>query len=368
MLEKFKNIHYMFHISIVFIIFPIAGVIVGDYPLLTLLWTLLFVLAFYSVLISQNRTVQWLAWWVMLAYIFYTSIWLNGGFGWYIFYLSNLLVYHYKEISFTSWRFWSFLAIQPALLVGLYLQHQLSTGYLIFFPTTFLFSDFLTLGLHRIQVAEQLKEEKSKQNAQLNLFLAENERNRIGRDLHDSLGHTFAMLSVKTELAQQFLQMKAYEQAEKEMEEVRRISKQAMADVRRIVDNLKTRTLDEELATIRTMLEMSDIDLELHNQLNVASIPTEMQFTISMILLELATNIIKHAEAKKSKIDLHSQDQDLILDVEDDGRGFKRVTGLELHSVRERLEGLDGRVEVISSQKPTIIRVCLPYRIRGDER
>lgn len=52
MLEKFKNIHYMFHISIVFIIFPIAGVIVGDYPLLTLLWTLLFVLAFYSVLAS----------------------------------------------------------------------------------------------------------------------------------------------------------------------------------------------------------------------------------------------------------------------------------------------------------------------------
>ena len=51
----------MFHISIVFIIFPIAGVIVGDYPLLTLFWTLLFVLAFYSVLISQNRTVQWLA-------------------------------------------------------------------------------------------------------------------------------------------------------------------------------------------------------------------------------------------------------------------------------------------------------------------
>ena len=70
MLEKLKNTHYMFHISTVFIIFPIAGVIVGEYPLLTLLWTLLFVLAFYSVLVSQNRTVQWLAWWIMLAYIF----------------------------------------------------------------------------------------------------------------------------------------------------------------------------------------------------------------------------------------------------------------------------------------------------------
>ena len=368
MWEKFKNIHYMFHISLVFIIFPIAGVISGEYPLLTLLWTALFIGAYYTILTEKKPFYQALSWWVMLAYIFYTSIWLNGGFVWYIFYLSNLLIYHYKEISFTSWRFWSFLAIQPAILFGVYIQNQISIGDLILFSTTFLFSDFLTLGLHRIQVAEQLKEEKSKQNTQLNLFLAENERNRIGRDLHDSLGHTFAMLSVKTELAQQFLQMKAYEQAEKEMEEVRRISKQAMADVRRIVDNLKTRTLDEELNTIRTMLEMSDIEVELHNQLNVASIPMEIQFTISMIILELVTNIIKHAEAKKSKIDLHTQNQNLILDVQDDGRGFKRVTGRELHSVRERLEGIDGTVEVISSQQPTIIRVRLPYRVKGDER
>ena len=137
---------------------------------------------------------------------------------------------------------------------------------------------------------------------------------------------------------------------------------------RRIVDNLKTRTLDEELETIRTMLEMSDIEVELHNQLNVASIPMEIQFTISMIILELVTNIIKHAEAKKSKIDLHTQNQNLILDVQDDGRGFKRVTGRELHSVRERLEGIDGTVEVISIQQPTIIRVRLPYRVKGDER
>lgn len=43
MWEKFKNIHHMFHISLVFIIFPIAGVISGEYPLLTLLWTALFI-------------------------------------------------------------------------------------------------------------------------------------------------------------------------------------------------------------------------------------------------------------------------------------------------------------------------------------
>ena len=220
MLEKLKNTHYMFHISTVFIIFPIAGVIVGEYPLLTLLWTLLFVLAFYSVLVSQNRTVQWLAWWIMLAYIFYSSVWLNASFAWFIFYLSNLLIYELDEISFHSWRFVSFIVLQPLILTGIYMVDQVSPWQLLFFLVTFVFSDALTFGLYRIRIAEELKEEKMKQNAKLNLFLAENERSRIGQDLHDSLGHTFAMLSVKTDLALQLLQMQAYPQVEKELKEI----------------------------------------------------------------------------------------------------------------------------------------------------
>ena len=148
----------MFHISIVFIIFPIAGVIVGDYPLLTLFWTLLFVLAFYSVLISQNRTVQWLAWWVMLAYIFYTSVWLSSGFTWFIFYLSNLLIYELDEISFHSWRFVSFVVLQPFILTGIYMVNHVSPWQLLFFLVTFIFSDAMTFGLYRIRIAEELKE------------------------------------------------------------------------------------------------------------------------------------------------------------------------------------------------------------------
>ena len=201
MLEKLKNTHYMFHISTVFIIFPIAGVIVGEYPLLILLWTLLFVLAFYSVLVSQNRTVQWLAWCIIFAYIFYSSVWLNGSFAWFIFYLSNLLIYQLDEISFHSWRFVSFIVLQSLILTGIYMVDQVSTWQLLFFLVTFVFSDALTFDLYRIRMAEELKEEKRKQNAKLNLFLTENERSRIGQDLHDSLAHTFAMLSVKTDLS-----------------------------------------------------------------------------------------------------------------------------------------------------------------------
>ena len=365
MLEKFKNTHYMFHISIVFIIFPIAGVIVGEYPLLTLLWTLLFVLAFYSVLVSQNRTVQWLAWWIMLAYIFYSSVWLNASFAWFIFYLSNLLIYQLDEISFQSWRFVSFIVLQPLILTGIYMVDQVSPWQLLFFLVTFVFSDALTFGLYRIRMAEELKEEKMKQNAKLNLFLAENERNRIGQDLHDSLGHTFAMLSVKTDLALQLLQMKAYPQVEKELREIQQISKESMREVRTIVENLKSRTLTSELETVKKMLEIAGIEVEIANQLDTASLTQELESTASMILLELVTNIIKHAKASKVYLKLERTEKELILTVRDDGCGFTSIKGDDLHTVRDRVLPFSGEVKVISWKQPTEVQVRLPYKERN---
>ena len=364
MLEKFKNIHYMFHISIVFIIFPIAGVIVGDYPLLTLLWTLLFVLAFYSVLISQNRTVQWLAWWSMLVYIFYTSVWLSSGFTWFIFYLSNLLIYELDEISFHSWRFVSFIVLQPFILTGIYMVNHVSPWQLLFFLVTFIFSDAMTFGLYRIRLSEDIKEEKRKQNAKLNLFLAENERNRIGQDLHDSLGHTFAMLSVKTDLALQLFQMQAYPQVEKELKEIHQISKDSMNEVRTIVENLKSRTLASELETVKKMLEIAGIEVHVENQLDKASLTQDVESTAAMILLELATNIIKHARAEKAYLKLERTDQELIMTVRDDGKGFATVKGNELHTVRDRAAAFSGQVELVSLKDPTEVRVHLPYKER----
>ena len=58
MWEKLKQVQYMFHIAVVFIIFPVAGVISGEYPLFLLLWTAIFVVAYYAVLLSNHRLIQ----------------------------------------------------------------------------------------------------------------------------------------------------------------------------------------------------------------------------------------------------------------------------------------------------------------------
>lgn len=222
----------------------------------------------------------------------------------------------------------------------------------------------MTLGLVRIRIVEDLKEAQAKQNAQINLLLAENERSRIGQDLHDSLGHTFAMLSVKTDLALQLFQMQAYPQVEKELKEIHQISKDSMNEVRTIVENLKSRTLASELETVQKMLEIAGIEVEVDNQLDKASLTQDLESTAAMILLELATNIIKHARAKKAYLKLERTDQELLLTVRDDGKGFATVKGNELHTVRDRAAAFSGQVELVSLKDPTEVRVHLPYKER----
>lgn len=361
MLQKLKQINFMFYIALIFLIFPIVGVLSGEYSPILLLWTLFFVLAYFYILIEENPVGQWLAWFVMLIYIAYTIFSVNINFIWYTFYLSNLMTYRLKEASFFSLRYLSFWLFQIFILAKIYLGKTTDLSGFFYIFLILLFMDLLTFGFKREQSIAALKAEQVKQNEQINLLLAESERNRIGRDLHDSLGHTFAMLSLKTELAQQFLQMNELECLGKELQEVHDISKQSMADVRRIIDNLKTRTLPEELATIEKMLEMTGVEVELTNELNIASLPQHLQASMSMILLETATNIIKHAKADHCSIRLHEELGQILLDVEDDGQGFKEVTGQELRSIRERLEALSGEIEILSSSQPTLIRVILPY-------
>ena len=195
-------------------------------------------------------------------------------------------------------------------------------------------------------------------------MLAENERSRICQDLHDSLGHSFAMLSVKTDLALQLFQMQAYPQVEKELKEIHQISKDSMNEVRTIVENLKSRTLASELETVKKMLEIAGIEVQVDNQLDKASLTQDVESTAAMILLELATNIIKHASAEKAYLKLERTEQELILTVRDDGKSFTTVKGNELHTVRDRATAFSGQVELVSLKHPTEVRVHLPYKER----
>lgn len=365
MLERLKSIDYMYWTSLIFMVFPIVPVVTGELPSWHLLIDILFVLAYLGVLTTKSQRLSWLCWVIMLAYVAGNTAFVGVNYIWFFFFLANLLIYHFGVRSFNSLHVRTFLLAQFLVVGQLLIFQEVEVEFLVYLLGIITFIDLMTFGLVRIRIVEDLKEAQAKQNAQINLLLAENERSRIGQDLHDSLGHTFAMLSVKTDLALQLLQMQAYPQVEKELREIQQISKESMREVRTIVENLKSRTLTSELETVKKMLEIAGIEVETDNQLDTASLTQELESTTSMILLELVTNIIKHAKASKAYLKLERTEKELILTVSDDGCGFTSIKGDELHTVRDRVLPFLGEVRVISQKHPTEVQVRLPYRERN---
>jgi len=365
MLERLKSIDYMYWASLIFMVFPIVPVVTGELPSWHLLIDILFVVAYLGVLTTKNQRLSWLFWIIMLAYVAGYTAFVGVNYIWFFFFLANLLIYHFGVRSFNSLHVRTFLLAQVLVVGQLLIFQEIEVEFLVYLFGILTFVDLMTFGLVRIRIVEDLKEAQTRQNAQINLLLAENERSRIGQDLHDSLGHTFAMLSVKTDLALQLFQIQAYPQVEKELKEIQQISKESMREVRTIVENLKSRTLTSELETVKKMLEIAGIEMETDNQLDTASLTQELESTASMILLELVTNIIKHAQASKAYLKLERTEKELILTVSDDGCGFAFIKGDELHTVRDRVLPFSGEVRVISQKQPTEVQVRLPYKERN---
>ena len=364
MIEKLKHIHHMFYVGLIFMAFPFATILFGQIPYWHFFLALFFMVSYLGILITENKILTWLFWLYLLAYIGGNTFYIGTGFCWFYYYLSNILVYRFEVSNFRSPFLWTAFLSQLILLGALLFNRYMGENDRLFVLIICLFIAIMTFSMVRNRMMEELKADHAKQNAQINLLLAENERHRIGRDLHDSLGHTFAMLSVKADLADQFLALGQVEKAQEQVQEIQAISQESMHQVREIVENLKQRTLTRELETVQQMLEVAQVKVEIQNELDTASISPILESALAMVSLELATNMIKHAKATEAHLSYHSTETGVEMVAEDDGIGFAKVSDKDLHSIRERLELLGGELVISHRKNPTRIELTIPYQER----
>lgn len=364
MIEKLKHIHHMFYVGLIFMAFPFASIIFGQIPWWHFFLALFFMVSYLGILITENKILTWLFWLYLLAYIGGNTFYIGTGFCWFYYYLSNILVYRFEVSNFRSPFLWTAFLSQLILLGALLFNRYMGENDWLFVLIICLFIAIMTFSMVRNRMMEELKADHAKQNAQINLLLAENERHRIGRDLHDSLGHTFAMLSVKADLADQFLALGQVEKAQEQVQEIQAICQESMHQVREIVENLKQRTLARELETVQQMLEVAQVKVEIQNELDTASISPILESALAMVSLELATNMIKHAKATEAHLSYHSTETGVEMVAEDNGIGFAKVSDKDLHSIRERLELLGGELVISHRKNPTRIELTIPYQER----
>ena len=348
--------NFPFYISLVFFIFPFIYTITGTYPFYVLYFTIIAVIDYIVILYTKNKYIIFAQWSYLVFYVIYMTITIHPMNMLYSFYLSSLLIWRFHD-NYTTYRTISFLGTINYLMIHISLASFNIADKVIMF-----FFYFLCLASYFFQKRnyekELLKEERNKRNEHINILLAENERNRISQDLHDSIGHTFVMLKLKAELAEKYLEKNNIEAAKQELGEISKISKESMNNTREIINKLKQRSIEEELHIIQDIMTMSNIQINVKN--NIFSKPTTVQeWTLTMILKELANNVIKHSNATKCDIIINEDKEQYSLLFSDNGCGFEKINGEELKSIKERLKAVNGEVNIISSKKPTTIKITI---------
>jgi two-component system sensor histidine kinase DesK len=211
--------------------------------------------------------------------------------------------------------------------------------------------------------------ETARANARLNASREENERlaaiaerERIARDLHDLLGHTLSVITLKAELASRLVAGDP-ERAAAEIREVEAISREALREVRAAVTGYRSEGLSAELARARLALASSGIRPE-YFTMPVALEP-QAESALALALREAVTNVVRHSGARSCSIVLEQREGTTRLEVRDDGRGWAgsaaAPAGTGLAAMRERIAGLGGHIALHGDGGATI-EITLPVR------
>jgi len=199
-------------------------------------------------------------------------------------------------------------------------------------------------------------------NSQIERLSKEAERERIARDLHDLLGHTLTVITVKLDLARRLLSRDPggdLVRARNEIVEAEQTARNALAEIREAVSGFRAEGLDAEIARARRSLLSADVKLTAN--LTPVNLSSSQVNVLCLVLRESVTNVVRHAHATECRVALLEKDRAIHLTVEDDGVGGQIREGNGLRGMRERIQSMDGAVKLTSSANGgTSLEITLP--------
>lgn len=275
---------------------------------------------------------------------------LAAGIGWFVFTIVEEILVELEIIDFVFLSDFGFLGF--VLAMGL----QLVNGAIE--TETELLEYRSNLEEMVEQRSVELKEAHSLLLAQAGEQATAAERNRLARELHDSI--TQLLFSINLVAGSLPILWEANPtQARRSTRELQRLTRGALAEMRTLLRELRPHTiLSTDLGTLITQLAeglaaRQDIATELHID-SVGTLPEEVHLAFYRIAQEAMTNIAKHSDASNLTVNLVHSESQADLSVADDGYGFeqskKNGEGMGLDIMRERATGIDS-VLTVSSQK-----------------
>jgi two-component system sensor histidine kinase DesK len=212
--------------------------------------------------------------------------------------------------------------------------------------------------------------ELRKARATVAQLAANEERLRLARDLHDLLGHSLSLITLKSELAGRMLPDHP-DKAAQQVADIEQVSRQALVDVREAVTGYRRPRLSDELAGAQVALTAAGVEAHVPAEPDLGGVADEGESTLAWALREAVTNVVRHSGASRCTVDvLRRQTLDgafLELSVEDNGSGGPGTEpGNGLTGLAERLEKAGGQLEAGRVKRGFRLVARVPLTSGGD--
>ena len=263
------------------------------------------------------------------------------------------------------------------LTLGRVIDEGFSLFTIVFF--TFLLARAMARAAHDQQDLETLHSSLESSHKQLQVssyrvaeLAATEERNRVARDVHDSLGHHLVAINIQLEKANAY-SARDPKRAQDAVKQAQRTVQDALKDVRESVASLRQETdkfsFQTALSDLLARMRHSELEINLHQAGNSSSFSKHILMTLYRVIQEGLTNIHKHADASLVTLSLDFSASEVRLDLTDNGSGFdvdaweastKEQRTYGLIGLRERVGLVGGKLSIMSQPRETRLTVIIP--------
>lgn len=346
-----QNMIWVYAVGLIFVVFAVVSITDGDpSPIVLGLRLLTIVLlaigylgtAWVADCSLRTRWIYLVAYGVLLVVGSVVGGWTLVGFGVYVaIMMASLLPWQQSRIA---------IVVLAALLA---LTIPLGGGSTALYMTVIALGMGLATGAG--MEAGQIQGRLQRAEQRVNTLSVAAERERIGRDLHDILGHSLTAISIKATLAARLVDVDQIA-AKAQIAEIEQISRQALADVRTTASGMREVRLATEIASARSVLLAAGIESRMPSALPLLSDQASELF--GYVVREGITNVVRHSRAGVCVVVVEVSS----VEVRDDGRGLPSAgwSGTGLAGLRSRLEAAGGELVITAGESGgTVLRGVL---------
>lgn len=317
--------------------------------------TVLFFIFYRIAFISKGWPVY--LWTFILIGISITSTSLYS-YVYFSFFLSYFIGNIKERITFLTLYFIHLISTSASINFSIVQQDEFFLKQLPFVIIIWISVILLPFSIHNRKEMGQLEEKLEDANKRISELVKLEERQRIARDLHDTLGQKLSLIGLKSDLARRLI-TKDPEQARNELKDVQQTARTALSEVRKMVSSMRGIRLKDEIVRVKQILKAAEIEFSGEQDFSIKNVSLLTENILSMCLKEAVNNVVKHSGASTCSVSVEQSWKEIVMRIHDDGV-FKSEDNVEskgsgLLGMKERLEFINGSLELLTAKGTTLV-------------